>query len=58
MVMAPLTMSDSAVSLCFHGCQLSSTGISHHKLLPHNPFIRFSTVRAALALGASVLHDP
>ena len=57
-VTAPPAMRDSAVSLCFHGCQLSSTGISHHSLLPHIPSIRLSTVRAALALGASVLHNP
>ena len=37
-------MRDSAVLPCFHGCPLSSTGISHHSLLPHIPSIHLSTV--------------
>ena len=30
---------------------LSSTGISHHKLLPHTPSIHFSTVNSSPHLG-------
>ena len=37
MVMAVSPMHDSAVSPCFHGCLISSTGISHHNLLSHIP---------------------
>ena len=37
---------DSAVSPCFHGAWLSSTGISHHDLLPHTPWILLSTVNS------------
>ena len=44
MVMAPHPTYDSAGSPCFHGCPLSSTGISHHSLLPHIPSIHLSTV--------------
>ena len=44
MVMAPHPTYDSAGSPWFHGCPLSSTGISHHSLLPHIPSIHLSTV--------------
>ena len=56
MVMAPATAGDSALSPCFHGCPLTSTGFSHHSLLPHIPSIRLLQSTAALALG--LLHSP
>ena len=55
-VMAPPSAGDSALSPCFHGCPLSSTGFSHHSLLPHIPSIRLLQSTAALALG--LLHNP
>ena len=51
MVMAAPTTCDSAVSPCFHGAWLSSTGISHHSLLPHTPSICLSTVNTSPCLG-------
>ena len=48
MVMAPPPTHVSAVLPCFHGCRLSSTGISHHSLLAHIP----STVSPSLRLSA------
>ena len=51
MVMATPAMWDSAVSPCFHGAWLSSTGISHHNLLPHIPSICLSTVNSSLHPG-------
>ena len=43
---APPPVRNSAVSPCFHGAWLSSTGISHHDLLPHIPWILLSTVNS------------
>ena len=40
MVMAPPAVHDLAVSPRFHGCLLSSTGISSHNLVSHIPSIR------------------
>ena len=54
--MAPPLTRDSAVSPCFHGCQLSSTGISHHNFLLHLPSICLSQSTAALPL--LLLHSP
>ena len=51
MVMAPPTTHDSAASTCFHGCWLSSTGTSHHNLLPHIPLICLSTVNSSPCPG-------
>ena len=47
MVMASPPMHDSAVSPCFMAAQLSSTGISHHNLLPHTALICLSTVNSS-----------
>ena len=47
MVPAPPATHDPEVSPCFHGCQLSSTGISHHSLPPHLPSTRLSTVHSS-----------
>ena len=47
MVMAPPPRRDSQVSPCFHGCRLSSTGISHHSLLLHIPSIHLSAVNSS-----------
>ena len=51
MVMAPPPTRASAVSPCFHGCLLSSTGISHHNLLPLIPLVRLSAVNSSLHPG-------
>ena len=37
---------DSAVSPCFHAAWFSSTGISHHILLPHIPLLCLSRVNS------------
>ena len=42
MVMALPSTHDSAVLPCFHGCLVSSTGISHHNLLPAIPPIHLA----------------
>jgi hypothetical protein len=47
MVMAPSPMCDSAVSPCFMAAWPSSTGISHHSLLPHIPSIHLSAVNSS-----------
>ena len=44
MVMAPPPLRDSAALPCFLAAWLSSTGISHHNLLPH---IGLSTVNSS-----------
>ena len=49
MVMAPPTVHDSAVAAWF-----SSTGISHHDLLPHVPSIRLSTVNSSPRPGIAL----
>ena len=51
MVMAPPPTHDSAVSPGFHGCRLSSTGISHHSPLTHIPSTRLSAVNSSLRPG-------
>ena len=51
MVMALPPTRDSAVSPCFHGCPLLSTGISHDNLPPHIPLIRLSTVNSSPRAG-------
>ena len=53
MVMAPPPTRDSAVSPCFHGCWLSSTGISHHSLLPNIPLIHLSSVNSSPCPGST-----
>ena len=50
-VMALPATCDSAVLPCFLGCLVSSTGISHHNLLPHNPSICFSAVHSSSLPG-------
>ena len=47
MVVAPPPTRDSRSIVCFHGCRLSSTGISHHNLLPHIPSICLSAVNSS-----------
>ena len=47
MVKAPPTMHDSAVSLASVAAWLSSTGISHHDMLPHVHSIRLSAVNGS-----------
>ena len=47
MVMAVPPTLDSALLPCFHGAWLSSTGISHHNLLPHIPLIHLSAVNSS-----------
>ena len=47
MVMAVPPTLDSALLPCFHGAWLSSTGISHHNLLPHIPSICLSSVNSS-----------
>ena len=49
MAMAPPAPCDSAVSPCFHGCWLSSTGISHHSLLHHAPCSVNSSPRSGIS---------
>ena len=47
MVMAPPPTHDSAVLFASMTAWLSSTGISHHSLLPHIPSICLSTVNSS-----------
>ena len=47
MVMAPPLRDDSAVSPFSMAAWLSSTGVSHHDLLPHIPSICLSTVNSS-----------
>ena len=47
MVMAPPPTHDSAVLFASMAAWLSSTGISHHSLLPHIPSICLSTVNSS-----------
>ena len=48
MLMTPSPMRNSAAPTCFHGCPLSSsTGISHHNLLPHMPPVSLSAVNSS-----------
>ena len=56
MVMASPLPVTQQYHLAFMAAGLSSTGISHHDLLPHIPSIRLSQSTAALALG--LLHNP
>ena len=56
MVMAPSPNVTQQYRLASMAAWLSSTGISHHSLLPHIPLISLSTVAAALTLG--LLHNP
>ena len=49
MAMAPPPPCDSALSPCFHGCWLSSTGISHHSLLHHTPSSVNSSPRSGIS---------
>ena len=49
--MAPLPMHDSAVCLASMAAWLSSTGISHHNLLPHIPSIHLSAVNSSPLTG-------
>ena len=51
LVMALPSTCDLAVLPCFLGCLVSSTGISHHNLLPHIPSIRLSAVNSSPCLG-------
>ena len=46
MVMAPTLRMTQQYHLASMAAQLSSTGISHHNLLPHIPSIHFSTVNS------------
>ena len=54
MVMAPPPLRDSAALPCFLAAWLSSTGISHHNLLPH---IGLSTVNSSPHPGITP-HSP
>ena len=47
MGMAPAPTHDSAVLPCSMAAWLSSTGISHHNLLPHTPSIWLSTLNSS-----------
>ena len=49
--MALSSTCDSAVLPCFLGCLVSSTGISHHNLLPHIPSVCLSAVNSSPCLG-------
>ena len=51
MVMAPPAVHDLAVSPRFHGCLLSSTGISSHNLVSHIPSIRLPSVNSSSRPG-------
>ena len=51
MVVAVSPMHDSAVSPCFHGCLISSTGISHRALLPHILSICISALNSSVCPG-------
>ena len=53
MVTAPPSRRDLAVSPCLHGRPTSSTGSSHHNLLPHIPSIHLFTVNSSLRPGTS-----
>ena len=56
MVMAPSHICDSTYLLASMAAWLSSTGISHHNLLPHIPSIRLSTVNSSPHPG--IAHQP
>ena len=51
MVMAPPPMHDSSVYPCLMAAWLSSTGTSHHNLLPHIPSICLSAVNRSPCPG-------
>ena len=55
MVMTPAPTHNSAVSLASMAAWLSSTGISHHNLLPHIPSICLSAVNSNPHPGCSII---
>ena len=57
LVMAPPTTRDSAV-LPSMAAWLSSTGVSHHSLLPLLPSLQSVSPQSTAALALGLLHNP